>query len=260
MSGAEHSKSAIEQFRTETQRVEEGTPQHYEPASRPGGTLSHNTPASSNSNGPTRHGTISSIGGSERWLPIQQPETSLPEITQHRDGPLQMYNRSFSQDTLVPLGNYKPTRPTVPVLRKPVPMLEERDHQYLPVQQNDIPHSIGESTHQAVENTQQRKKQKIITPFAVYGLSLLLVFFAGLGFWIQSRSRAIYFSKEKTRWMSDNPKTNTMLWTSAAALLAWFTLWLHACTVSLMARKLIIQGAKISTIECERTFRLPIRA
>lgn len=51
--------------------------------------------------------------------------------------------------------------------------------------------------------------------------------------------------------MFANPKTNTILWTAIASIIAWLTVWVYACTISLMARKLIIKGAKISTIESE---------
>lgn len=51
--------------------------------------------------------------------------------------------------------------------------------------------------------------------------------------------------------MFANPKTNTILWTAIASIVAWLTVWVYACTISLMARKLIVKGAKISTIESE---------
>ncbi|RPB17020.1 hypothetical protein P167DRAFT_203715 [Morchella conica CCBAS932] len=88
-----------------------------------------------------------------------------------------------------------------------------------------------------------------ITPFVIYGFILLSIFFGSLGFWIQGRRKPIFFSLKNTKWMFANPKTNTILWTAIASIVAWLTVWVYACTISLMARKLIVKGAKISTIE-----------
>ncbi|PWW74725.1 hypothetical protein C7212DRAFT_365224 [Tuber magnatum] len=93
-------------------------------------------------------------------------------------------------------------------------------------------------------------KSNNVTLFAAYGIAILLVFFGSLGFWIHGKRKSIFYSRANTKWMVDNPGSTTIIWSAAASLAAWYTRWLYACAVSLMARKHILRhGAKISTIE-----------
>lgn len=241
--------TSIEQ--TGIQQVEEqGSPQHDESSSQPTRSSSQHTLVPDDHE-PIRHDTQIPAPRLERSHDqtrfIEQIETHPLEAAHQRSEAFQLPSRSFSQDTLVSSGNYRPIKS---IARKPVPAQEERK-KYLPIQQNDIYPTDGIVYQRSGDSSRPKSGQAIVTPFAAYGLALLTVFFASLGFWIQSRRRPIFFSYDKSKWMSNNPKTTTMLWTSVAALLAWCTLWLHACAVSLMARKLIIRGAKISTIECK---------
>lgn len=276
MSGTEHPPIA----RTEgpVQHVEEHTPQHDGPSPLDTRSLSPDTLVSIE---PARYDTRGFVHELVRGLypPIQQIETHPIVESPHRYDNASGRNRSLSQDTLVSMGDHGPVghqatesthqyegssqqpttqdtadghRLTRPVLRRPVPAPEQRD-QYAPIQQTEL-QPYDEFTGPYDKNS--LRKDRGLTPFVSYGLALLFVFLTSLGFWIQSRRRPIFFSKKDTIWMLGNPKTMTMLWTSIAAFLAWCTLWLHACTVSLMARRLILQGAKISTIECKRALHI----
>lgn len=223
------------------QHVEEGTPQHGGPSP------SQNILVPVDDHEPARYDTQGFVRELVRGLyptyTAQQTKThpDMENTHQYDASRGQQPGGTFLQDTVDRSKSIKP------VLRRPVPGPERRD-QYVPIQQTEMQSSD--------ENFVRKGEQRGLTPFLSYGLALLFVFLASLGFWIQSRRRPIFFSKEDSRWMVQNPKTMTMLWTSVAAFLAWCTLWLHSCAVSLMARKLIIQGAKISTIECKGPFYL----
>lgn len=285
MSGTEH--PAIERTEVPAQHVEEYTPQHEHNGLSPprNRSLSQDTLVSIDDDGP-RYDTQGFLRELERGLYPQIPRTGADLVvgSTHYDGP-PVHNRSFSQDTLVSMDDHGPMGhdqyPPIPqtmgsthrydgspqqpsetfpqnvdgykqtksVSRRPVPSPERRD-QYAPIQQTEARPHGGSTDPFDKYSLRKEGEQRGLTPFVSYGLALLFVFLASLGFWVQSRRRAIFFSKEDTRWMVHNPKTMTILWTSIAAFLAWCTLWLHACAVSLMARRLIIQGAKISTIEC----------
>lgn len=299
MSSAEHHQHpAIEQTEHEVpgQHVEEGTPQHDGASPLHKRSSSQDTLVSVDDHEPVTYDTQGFAQELERGLypPAQQTEIhSVMGSAYQYDGPSR-HNRSFSQDTLVSVGDHdtirddtlnpiyepkrdqyppihqtmestyqydgspqKPNRtfsqstvysvddPTKPVLRRPAP--RGKGDQYISIQQTER-YPPDESTDGSF--LQKVGRRRHLTPFVSYGLALLFVFLASLGFWIQGRRRPIYFSKSHTIWMFRNPKTMAMLWTSIAASLAWCTLLLHACTVSLMARKLIVRGAKISTIEC----------
>lgn len=282
MSGTEHpaiARTGVPVQHVE-EHVEEHAPQHDGPSTLHTGSPSSDTLVSVNIHEPVRYDTRGFVHELDRGLypPVQQIETHPVVENNHQyDEPFE-HNRSFSQDTLVSVNDHEPMehdryppihqsthqyegssqQPTEtltqdsyrsrPVLRRPVPTSERRD-QYAPIQQTDL------QPHDPYEKNSLRKDRGL-TPFVSYGLALLFVFLASLGFWIQSRRKPIFFSKNNTIWMLQNPKTMTMLWTSIAAFLAWCTLWLHACTVSLMARRLILRGAKISTIECKRSFHI----
>lgn len=174
----------------------------------------------------------------DQYPPLQTVE----DAHQYEGSSSQQPNRALPQNTV------DRSKLIQPVLRRPVPTPAERRDQYAPIQQTEVPPPD--------EYPLPKVGERGLTPFLSYGLALLFVFLVSLGFWIQSRRRPIFFSRNNSIWMVRNPKTMTMLWTSVAAFLAWCTLWLHACAVSLMARKLIIRGAKISTIECKIPFHL----
>lgn len=278
MSGTEH--PAIARTEVPVQHVEEHAPQHDGPSPLHTRSISPDTLVSIDDHEPARYDTRKFVHEVVRGLypSVQQIETHPIVEDNHQYDGSSGHNRSFSQDTLVSVGDHglmgddpihqdaethqyeglsqQPTRTltqdsytsTRPVLRRPVPTLERRDR-YAPIQQTDL------QPHDPYDKNPPRKDRGL-TPFVSYGLALLFVFLASLGFWIQGRRRPIFFSKDDTVWMFQNPKTMTMLWTSIAAFLAWCTLWLHACTVSLMARRLILRGAKISTIECKRALHI----
>ncbi|RPA98538.1 hypothetical protein L873DRAFT_1790320 [Choiromyces venosus 120613-1] len=109
---------------------------------------------------------------------------------------------------------------------------------------------FSERSKTSVNFVKRWHKSNNVTPFTGYGIAILLVFFGSLGFWIHGKRKPIFYSRANTKWMIDNPKSTTIIWSAAASLVAWYTTWLYACAVSLMARKHILRhGAKISTIE-----------